>query len=56
METEKHRIVLTELEQGWWILAVWDTLLPLCSLLTTVVYQPDPPAQDQSLECLGFTI
>ena len=23
VETDKHRIVLIEIEKGWWILAVW---------------------------------
>jgi hypothetical protein len=42
VETEKSRIVLHELEAGWWILAVCESNLRNCSLLTVVlVHQPD---------------
>jgi hypothetical protein len=34
VETEKSRIVLHELEAGWWILAVSESLLLIYSLLT----------------------
>lgn len=50
VETQKSRIVLHELEEGWWILAVglasmvqyW--LLTLCSLSTSPACPPQPHA------------
>ena len=41
IETEKSRIVLHELESGWWILAVSSILRPDELLLTDQVYQLD---------------
>ena len=42
VETEKSRIVLHELEAGWWILAVGASFLQNCSRLTAfLVNQPD---------------
>jgi hypothetical protein len=42
VETAKSRIILHELEPGWWILAVWLPLpLPGISLTTIPVDQPD---------------
>lgn len=45
VETEKSRIVLHELESGWWILAVRTTFIPLSLLdillmFHNIVYQP----------------
>jgi hypothetical protein len=42
VETEKSRIVLHELEAGWWILAVSDSILQKWTLLTAfLVNQPN---------------
>jgi hypothetical protein len=52
VETEKSRIVLKELEKGWWILAVWHTPAmhdwqssEADALIAFVVHRPDTSAR-----------
>lgn len=42
VETEKGRVVLHELEPGWWILAVGFTFLPCRFFLRALLTNPSP--------------